>query len=96
VREILRKARSGFRQKAPARKEPALTPSKRLKLSLAGPMALHAPSVWERGRGRVKATNRNVGSLFLLYSADRLECSILLGCQNSSLLEGLDRPYAPL
>jgi hypothetical protein len=46
--EILRKERSGFRQKAPARKERALTPSKRLKLSPAGPMVLHAPSVWER------------------------------------------------
>jgi hypothetical protein len=46
--EILRKERSGFRQKAPARKGRALTPSKRLKLSPAGPMVLHAPSVWER------------------------------------------------
>jgi hypothetical protein len=48
AREILRKERSGFRQKAPARKERALTPSTRLKLSPAGPMVLHAPSVWER------------------------------------------------
>ncbi len=31
----------------PARKERALTPSNRLKLSPAGPMVLHAPSVWE-------------------------------------------------
>jgi hypothetical protein len=46
--EILRKERSGFRQKAPAREGRALTPSKRLKLSPAGPMVLHAPSVWER------------------------------------------------
>jgi len=45
--QILRKERSGFRQKAPARKERALTPSKRLKLSPAGPMVVHAPSVWE-------------------------------------------------
>ncbi len=45
--EILREERSGFRQKAPARQERALTPSKRLKLSPAGPMVLHAPSVWE-------------------------------------------------
>jgi ribosomal protein L34 len=46
--KILRKERSGFRQKATARKGRALTPSKRLKLSAAGPMVLHAPSVWER------------------------------------------------
>jgi DNA-binding CsgD family transcriptional regulator len=45
--KILRKERSGFRQKAPARKVRALTPSKPLKLSPAGPMVLHAPSVWE-------------------------------------------------
>jgi hypothetical protein len=30
------------------RKERALTPSRRLKLSPAGPMVLHAPIVWER------------------------------------------------
>src|ERR1700722_7793679 len=45
--QVLRKERSGFRQKAPARKERALTPSRRLKLSAAGPMVLHAPGVWE-------------------------------------------------
>jgi hypothetical protein len=45
--DILRKERSGFRQKAPARQERALTPSKRLKLSPAGPMVLHVLSVWE-------------------------------------------------
>ena len=67
-REILRRRKrgSGSRQKAPARKRRALTPSERLdlsvilprgihpfpsrtrKLSPAGPMVLHAPSVWER------------------------------------------------
>jgi hypothetical protein len=45
--EILRKVRSGSRQKAPARKGRALTPSKLLKLSPAGPTVLHEPSVWE-------------------------------------------------
>src|ERR1700722_14388824 len=35
-KEILRKERSGFRQKAPARKGRTLTPSNRLKLSPAG------------------------------------------------------------
>src|SRR6266852_2609390 len=38
--KILRQGRSGFRQKAPARKSGALTPSKRLKLSSAGPIVL--------------------------------------------------------
>jgi hypothetical protein len=37
-------------------------------VSTAGPMVLHAPSVWERRSlpALIKATNRNVGSLFLL------------------------------
>ena len=50
--KILRKERSGFRQKAPARKRRALTPSKRLKLSPAGPMVLHAKVCGSPAEGR--------------------------------------------
>ena len=71
--EILRKKRSGFRQKAPARKERALMPSKRLKSGPAGPMVLHAPSVCEplrqaqerlRSLPLIKASLRNQVGFF--------------------------------
>jgi hypothetical protein len=56
-----------FGRRPPARKERALTPSKRLKLSPAGPMVLHAPSVWERRSlpALIKASLRNQIGLFL-------------------------------
>src|SRR5260370_25540077 len=67
--KILREERSGFRQEAPPRKERALTPSMRLRLSPAGPMVRHAPSVWERRSlpAQIKATFRNECGLFLSW-----------------------------
>lgn len=50
--EILGQERSGFRQKAPARKGRTLTPSQRLKLCPAGPMLLHAKVCGRVGRCR--------------------------------------------
>src|SRR5258708_13214740 len=48
--KILRTRRSGFRLRAPA----SLTPAKRLKLSPAGPMVLHAIVCGRLGRRRHK------------------------------------------
>jgi hypothetical protein len=62
AQEILRKERSGFRQKALARKERALTPSRRLKLSPAEPVVLSTPSRQNRACWGPRCTRKCVES----------------------------------
>jgi hypothetical protein len=61
--------RSVFRQQALARKERALTPSKRLKLSPAGPIVLYAKVCGRVGscRHKIRAIERNLDGHFLFW-----------------------------